>query len=96
MTLPSWDFMQMEDRVRMTVQLFPTLEQEVALATIREWAKNEYPSGWHGEQEAIADLIKMLKEAVLSPEQKAKEKSRVKRLVEEEMKWQFKQPPAQE
>lgn len=85
MTLPSWDFMQLEDRVRMVVDFFPTLEPDVAQHIIGIWATNEYPSGWTGEQRAIADLQAMLKDAVLSPEQRQQEKARIALLVKEEI-----------
>jgi hypothetical protein len=86
MTLPSWDFMQLEDRVRMVATFFPTLEPEVAQQIIGKWATNEYPATYNGEQRAIADLIEMFKDASLSPQQQADEKARITRLVEEQMK----------
>jgi hypothetical protein len=81
----TWDFMQLEDRVRMVAAFFPTLAPEVAQQIIGKWATNEYPATYNGEQRAIADLLKMFRDAVLSPEQQAQEKARIARLVEEQM-----------
>lgn len=86
MTTRTWEFMLLEDRVRMVVEMFPTLEPDVAQQKIAEWATGEYDDSWHGEQRAIADLIELLKDAVLSPEQRAQERDRIAQLVKDKMK----------
>ena len=76
--LKAWEYMQVEDRVRMVCDFFPTLEPEVAQQIMGEWASRTYPATWQGEQKALDDLMMMMRNATLSPEQLEADRQRLR------------------
>lgn len=78
----SWELMQVEERARMVLSMFPTLEPDVAQHVIGNWASRDYPDTWQGEQRAMDDLMVMLRDASMSEVQRAQEAARVTAQVE--------------
>lgn len=84
--MQSWELLQLAERARLIVALFPTLEPDVAQKTIGEWSKGEYPDNWDGEQRAMDDLMMMLRNASMSDEQRTQERHRIATLVKDKLK----------
>ena len=81
----TWERMQLEERARMVLSMFPTLEPEVAQNTIGKWASREYPASWYGEQKAIDDLTMMLRDASMTEAQREADRQRVTDMVQKKL-----------
>jgi hypothetical protein len=72
-----WDDKTFEGRAQHIIDCFTTLTDEQVESVTKVWSKNEYNNSPSGEDEAISDLMRMLRYESLSEEQRREEDDRL-------------------
>jgi hypothetical protein len=79
-----WETMPFGERAQMVVATFKgILAQDIEQTVLNEWASRTYPDTWHGEQQAIQDLMQMLRDASMSDVQRAHERHRLAQQIKD-------------